>query len=195
MNIGLDVDGVLADFESRFFYVMAMKYGIPKKDVKLFQWDFRQGLCLTDDEEKQIMNDIFESNNFFPPVSGAIEGCHQLKDMGHDLVVLTARKDKNNTIDWLERNSLGWITPYHIDIDVPPVVDVLLDDSPKKIARLRAYVGQAFLFTTPQNKECMDMYGRYQRINDWPEFLEWVRQHDEQNKSEKKWEEILANEK
>lgn len=179
MKIGLDVDGVLADFESRFHYVLAMKYGIPRKDSKLFQWDFRQGLCLTDDEEIQIMSDIFESNDFFPPVRGAVEGCHLLRDMGHDLVIMTARKDKANTIDWLDRNDLAWITPYHIDIDDNlPRVDVHLDDSPKKIARLRGRMLRALLFTTPQNKDCLDVYGRYHRVDSWPEFVEWIREYD-----------------
>lgn len=171
--IALDVDGVLADFNTRMCHVLKEDFNIVLNPSKLIHWDFNHAYGLTRDEEKQLMTRIFDSNTHFPPMPGAIAGVNALVERGHDLIITTARKDPSNTQEWLEINGLDFIMPYHISLEECPEFDYLLDDSPKKIAQLQGNIRkQAFLFDSIQNKDCIDLLNRYTRVYEWGGFLE-----------------------
>ena len=89
------------------------------------------------------------------------------------MIAVTARRDVDITYEWLQMNELGFIGPYFMTLtgDIPSF-DYLLDDSPKKIARLvHKTKKQAFLFSTPWNEHCYDLFGRWSRIDNWSHFL------------------------
>ena len=94
------------------------------------------------------------------------------------MIAVTARKQKKITYEWLDKNGLGYIVPYFIDLqplNSIPDFDYLLDDSPKKIARLIDNTKkQAFIFESSQNINCVDILNRYVRVKDWEDFLSKV---------------------
>lgn len=173
ITIALDIDGVLADFNVRMKHVMQEDFNINPNIFKIVQWDFKHAYGLTKDEEKHLMSRIFESNDHFPPMPGAIQGVNSLLEKGYDIIITTARKNPANTQEWLEINGLDFIKPYHIDLEECPEFDYLLDDSPKKVGKLQGKIKkQAFLFDSIQNKDCVDIFNRYIRVYSWDDFLE-----------------------
>ena len=174
ITVALDVDGVLADFNTRMRHVMAEEYGfLDPNTIQIIQWDFNHAYGLTKAEEKHLMARIFASNDHFPPMPGAIEGVNGLVERGHDVIITTSRKDPGNTQEWLEINGLDFIQPYYIDLEDAPKFDFLLDDSPKKMGKLRNNIQQqAFLFNSEQNKDCVDIFDQWIRVYGWDGFLD-----------------------
>lgn len=174
----LDIDSVLADFMVKMADVVQKKYGVDLNIDVQTQVDFRHAYCFNHEEEREMMKAIFTDNNNFPPVHGALEGYKELEEMGFEVISITARKEREITYDWLKKNNFSSIVPFFLDLgDEIPMFDYLLDDSPKKIARLEPYIRkQAFLMDTPQNENCVDLKNRFIRVRNWDDFVRKIKE-------------------
>ena len=173
--VALDCDGVLADFEKRFYTVVGELFSPDVQNlVKLGPAPIKDYLGLDDENYINFMNRIFANTDNFPVCEGSLEGYHRLKKGGYDLIVVTSRKCVPETEQWLRDKGFGGIEPYFLfrDSNELPEFDYLLDDTPSKIARLMPWIREeAYLMKSPQNFGCLNLFGNFERVSNWEEFL------------------------
>lgn len=139
MDIAVDLDGVLADFEGHLNLRLDMAgeraATIPRVRT---EWDLMAGLT---HDEKRVMRDILERPGFFAgldPLPGAKRALENLVDRGHEVFIVTSPYVSNPTcasdkMAWVERHlGRGWATKrLVITTDKTRVrADVLIDDKP-----------------------------------------------------------------
>ena len=177
MRIALDIDRVLADFDTRLVYCLDKLYGLKLAPSDIVMDNFKALFCLDKQEESILFEEVFSGIDHFPPVSGAIEGCELLLENDIELILVTARIKKEITYEWLAEYFPTITFPLYFKEDVGdiPSADYFLDDAPYKIAKYYDKITeQCFLMDTIQNKDCINLGNKYQRVYGWFDFLERI---------------------
>ena len=181
MRIALDIDRVLADFDVRLVYCLNKRYGLEliPSDIQLN--DFKALFCWDTIEERAVFEEVFSSIDHFPAMEGAVEGCEILRENGVELILVTARSKREVTHQWLTSHFPTFDFPIYFkdSMDDMPLVDYFLDDSPDKIARCYDKITrQCFLMDAIQNRKCMNLGNKYQRVSGWDDFLERIQKEN-----------------
>lgn len=150
MKIGIDVDGVIIDSEINYrFYAEYWSHFKLGKD-RMREDTTSQEFCFdwTDEEAKYFYNDIFDKCTKCSHIAvGAKEILRQLKKEGHQLYVITMRGYYPNEIKYTKKafrkigvkfDGIYYKTPNKFEKCKELGVDVMIEDSPEKIA---AFVG------------------------------------------------------
>lgn len=149
MNIGIDVDGVILDTENWFrsmSHIFDMKIGgcgpVYPQEVKV-----QDRMKWSDEHFAEFVRDCMyhgmQNAPLMPCCKFAIE---KLREMGHRLVLITARgtfsqKEIDMSNEMLERNGLKFDALYYNSQDkLPPCVeekiDYMIDDSANNVRKL-----------------------------------------------------------
>jgi 5'-nucleotidase len=182
--LGLDLDGVCADYTDGFRRFVAGARGVPAATLPdPVDWDWsRCGWGIATREEyldlhvRAVAEGLFRELEPLPGVSAAL---WRLSDAGARIRVITHRllvsgshaASAADTVAWLERHRI----PYRdlcFMADKPQVgADLYLDDSPSNIAAFTA-AGLPFLvFDQPYNRHLAGP-----RVRDWAEAADAVLQ-------------------
>lgn len=173
-RIGVDVDGVCYDFISALRKYINETTGKPLHEMPDAKcWDFFEEQWSIDASQYvKLVTDgvsdgkLFWNGDIYP---GCLKAISKLKDMGHEIVFITARKFhgieaicEQATISWIEKNRL----PYNkiiVDNDKTGYdLDILIDDSPNQIENHVLHGEHAVVFDQPWNTEikyCDRVYG------------------------------------
>ena len=178
MIIGLDMDGVMADFMGAVIeqYNHFTNENITLADIKTYS----ASKYIKDPHRWQR---IIESPGFMrslKPINGAIEGVETLHKAGHEIIFVSNASNcptsGHEKREWLKYyfHHIWKIAPlvltyykYHV------YCDVLVDDNVKNFKNLRDNT-KALLWNWSYNK---DMQG-FDRIYSWAHFLKWVKDNE-----------------
>ena len=177
MRIALDIDRVLADFDVRLAHCVKKLYGFELVPSDIVMDNFKALFCLNKREEQVLFEEVFSSIDHFPVVEGAIEGCEILLENDVEVFLVTARIRKVITYEWLNYYFPKFNFPVYFkeSMDEIPLADYFLDDSPYKIAQYYGKITrQCFLMDSYQNKGCVNLGGKYQRVYGWFDFLDRI---------------------
>ena len=192
MVIVFDLDDTVVDTDSyseKYILNFIKENDLPYKLVnkvarfaeKKFDWDNETALNWYKEYGDNMMLE-------FPLREGAKEVINELYDLGHTIVIATARatdwhKDPEGiTKRWLENNGLKYSKLYIGRIDKEKIceeenADVFIDDDMKITNRVAEYFnktgGKACLFNTDYNKE-LDVSSSVIRVNNFNEFKQKV---------------------
>lgn len=114
MRIGVDMDGVLADFDKGLVDAYNAHFDKSLEYKELEGWDsfLRVAHFGTHDEwwtwVRESQPDLFFR---LPPIPGAIEGMNYLKSKGHKLSIITAKPI------WAGPDAMNWLRLYDIPFD------------------------------------------------------------------------------
>lgn len=178
--IGIDFDGVVADFISGFRAWVIRQTGRAIVEFPDPQtWEFYSEWGLSRDEWEKLLRTFMYSEEFkyLTPLPGVLEGLGELRRMGHHIAIITARgcderstrKAQAVTCEWLARHN----TPYDSLIFTGEkgmvALDILLDDRPENLNDAGAHLAIPV---------CMDMlYNRGwegHRVSSFAEFVRLV---------------------
>ena len=178
--LGVDLDGVVADYTVGFREVVAADRGVDPESLSLERgWDFEEWGFEPGDFERYHRQAVNEQRILanLPVVDGAADALWRLSDAGIWLRVITHRLYVNwghavavaDTVTWLDENQI----PYR-DIcflgDKPEVeADTYIDDAPHNISALRAAGNDVIVFDQPYNRDAA-----HPRAHSWPEVEELV---------------------
>mgnify|MGYP000847963585 FL=1 len=183
MNIGIDIDGVIADIEPYIFeYGAKLLYdkGRTLDDIKrkeyetyeIFKWD-------RDTEHEFWDNYMLEYYKNAPARAFASEVIKKLKEQGHNIYIITARgiseKElysylKDITKKWLKENDI-YYDEIFFEKDKKKIIqeydiDIMIEDYAKNIRNLEAYC-EIIVFDCIYNQNVHE----HNRVNSWYEIL------------------------
>jgi uncharacterized HAD superfamily protein len=152
LNIGVDVDGVLADFTSKARQVLKNIYGRPSDDTAQTGWGF-DSLGITKAEENKMWRYIDDYPNWWLELEPLPE-TNLLSPLCHDHKVIFISNRKPGTGKPIEEQTAKWLT-YHYHIQHPTVllsddkgplckalkIDHFIDDRDKNVIEVAASIG------------------------------------------------------
>lgn len=178
MRLGIDLDGVVADFPRRANEWLSKEMNCPP--IAIDRWDWYKGYGGDVEETwERLWNEEVPNNSFFSTiyeVPGALDGLRDLRAAGHQLVFITARPAAAGpcTEQWLDARGLGG---HHLILALTSKAkqftdtDTLLDDKGETVYRHLSHGKSAVLFKRPWNRE---WWSRVPSVSGWPEFIQTV---------------------
>ena len=184
MKIGLDFDGVISNCGKLKAETAKRLYGV---DIPIGR--FRKELIVKDgiitlEQYRNIQAQIYgtlESGLLMEPVPGVLEFLPRLQQEGHDLRIITARKENELYIakEWMGLKGIDSIPATAVGNRVPKTeacrgLDVYIDDLLKKLKPLIGTVPHLFLFSWAYNKDIAEG-DVAKRVESWAHFYEEIR--------------------
>lgn len=175
MRLGIDMDGVLCDFNAGWMQLHRDEFGSELQPEMVVAWDNLHELGGFAD--MQAFWDWAEGRGDRPsifrnlePYPGALETLHELHDAGHRVVIVTAKPD------WAIPDTLRWLADHRVPTNEIHVeyrksrvdCDVYLDDSPLVLPELVANRPEATVcrMVQPWNTALAGTTD----VNDWLQF-------------------------
>ena len=169
IRVGVDLDGVVADFESGWISLYNAQFGTTITADQVTEWDAPERLThfgsmtgfwrwarTAGGDGRSLFADL----RTYP---GAVPGLRALLDVAHVAIITTKPS-------WAIPDTLGWLArlrlplrEVHITSDKPSVpCEVYVEDSPKQLAALRRRRSEAVVcrFVRPWNRPvdgCVDV--------------------------------------
>lgn len=181
MRLGIDLDGVVADFDRGWMSRYREEFGTDPRPAHAepgtprMIWDGMHRL--THFPDMQAFWDWVHSRRLFRHldlIPGAREGLDKLAADGHDIVILTAKPDRaiHDTLYWISEQRLPTREIHFIRAKYRVPCDVYLDDSPLVVPALVAHRPEALVcrMVAPWNEPvpgAVDVTG-------WPDFVDVV---------------------
>jgi 5'(3')-deoxyribonucleotidase len=181
--LGVDLDGVVADYESAFRYCVAQMLGKdPSTMGRLNSWEISESDWGIEDRAHYLQlhkQAVLQLGLFraMPMMPEASETLWKLSDMGVWIRIITHRLVFNfghqssvaDTVTWLDANKIPYRDICFIG-DKPQVgADLYIDDAPHNIENLRNSGAETIVFTQPYNTEIPGL-----RANSWKEVEQIV---------------------
>lgn len=176
--LGVDLDGVCANYYSALRDMVAEKYGIPRNQIEniypnpkyynMKDWPgFEENFVKYHTEA--VMEGLFMN---MAPIEGASEVLWRLNEEGHHIRIITSRFVKHgqngkvisDTAYWLDKNDIPYRDIMFVRHKPDVYADVYIDDSPENLAALSTHGRQAIIFDAGYNK---NLIGR--RAHNWEE--------------------------
>lgn len=107
INIGIDIDGVLANTPARVVEYAGQVFKVPMSVEQLTEWD--QLGTLVKSQATQMFNDP-DFYGQIQPIDRAPEFTQHLQAIGCDNWIVTSRPHElwKTTMDWLSQNGIAW---------------------------------------------------------------------------------------
>lgn len=195
--IGLDIDGVIADFVTEFRSVVMEEYGAELEDADIRAHALRLALGVAEEESRRLVRlTLLRELDLYP---GAQRGLGTLVGAGAEVHVITARPAGANgtreTEEWLTTRGLFPGKHYH-RVDharpgekhaVPAHLDVFADDDLDELIGMAEHRPgvRLVVFDHPWN-QTLDVHRRLRRVQDWdqlPVVLLQIRDEFEANRA------------
>ena len=174
MKIGIDIDGVIADFVGSF---------LPKLNKicdcnfhEIVSHNFRNNISVDINAYDSLWNEeVIEGKIYkiLKPINGAIEALNRLSQ-NHVINIISSRGENSRKIteNWLLHNNIPFSSLELVQNKRDKVLlmmdcDLIIEDE-LEIARILESLGkQVILFDYPWTKECI----KTKRVNNWDEIL------------------------
>ncbi len=184
LRLGIDLDGVVADFNTGWITAYNDRFGADLALEMVNSWDSPVELTHFPDmpafwawARDHGGVSVFR---YLEPYPGALDTLQALDRAGHDIIILTAKPA------WAVHDTLGWISDHRLPMRAihftehkhTVACDIYLDDAPEHVRALANQRGSAATvcrFVRPWN----DPTDGAVDIHDWDEFHELVKDREE----------------
>jgi 5'(3')-deoxyribonucleotidase len=178
--LGVDLDGVCADYTDALRQVVAEHRGLDPASLPLDRsWDFREW-GLSPAEFEAVHRAAVQEDRIFrtmPPFEGAAEVLWRLSDAGVWIRIITHRLYVNwghatavaDTVDWLDAMNIPYRDLCFLGAKPQVEADCYVEDAPHNVIALRETGAYVIVFDQPYNR---DVAGP--RAHDWADVEELV---------------------
>lgn len=180
MKIGIDIDGVIADFVTSFRALVKEKYNIEFGYEDIREHDLYKVLGINEKEAIELILETFDFDLNTQP--DAPESIRKLSEI-HEIVLVTARPQQTEEITkkWLEKkgipyNKLIIVTEGNKHETEKEGFDVIIDDHLKEIVRWSEKVPLVLVYNHPWNKS-LNIKNNFERVFSWEDILEKLDKH------------------
>lgn len=177
--LGVDLDGVCADYTVAFAEVVAAEKGCSVADLPAERsWDFQEwGLDELGGFERLHRLAVLERRFFrdMPAIDGCAEALWRLSDAGVWIRIITHRLVVHwghqvavgDTVAWLDANGLPYRDLCFLGRKPEVEADLYVDDAPHNVESLRSAGNQVIVFDQPYNREVQGL-----RASTWAQVEE-----------------------
>jgi len=178
--LGVDLDGVCADYNRGFREVVAADRGVDPESLALPEaWGF-QAWGLDDDEYARLHKLAVCDKRMLrhlPVIEGCADALWRLSDMGAWIRIITHRLYINwghaaavsDTVEWLDDNRIPYRDICFLGAKPQVEADAYIDDAPHNITALRDEGNTVIIFDQRYNRHLDGL-----RANDWSEVEQIV---------------------
>ena len=184
MRLGIDLDGVVTDFDNGWMSRYRAEFGTDPRPAHAepgapeVMWDgLHHGTHFPD---MAAFWEWVHSRHVFrhlDPLPGALEGLAKLAGDGHEIIIVSSKPDRAvpDTLHWLADHQVPTREIHFIHDKHLVACDAYLDDSPLVLPRLVAHRPAALVcrMVAPWNEAVAGAVD----VADWSEFLGVVGQH------------------
>ncbi|MBE5821943.1 MAG: hypothetical protein E7311_05085 [Clostridiales bacterium] len=194
MKIGIDIDGVILDYEAKLrvyaemYDVLELKgKGIINKNSDLFQ----EAYGWSDEQNKYFMDNYFEKlSQDIPVLPGAKEVIYYLKKCGHELVIISARGTSLPNMINLAKNILDknefvfdkyiWKQKDKLKACVEEKVDYMIDDNSTTCERLSNNKIKTIYFKSVATRD-LEKNEYLKQVTNWGEIYRFFKEMEKEN--------------
>ncbi len=162
--IGVDLDGVCADYAAGLRRVHATMSGVDVDDLPpAATWDFEEWGLDRDGFEELHRTAVLDHRIFrdLPAIEGAAETLWRLSDAGAWVRVITHRLYQNwghatavsDTVTWLDAHGIPYRDLCFLGAKPEVEADVYIDDAPHNVEALRDAGNPVIVFRQPYNRD------------------------------------------
>jgi uncharacterized HAD superfamily protein len=179
MNLGFDIDGVIADFVTAFIELVQEKYGISLTKEEIYCHDLNLVLGITKVERNQLITETLRKDLALN--KGAKEALAKLLSEGHNIYLLTARYGAllDETKTWLEKKGIVYTQLLHLcegqkyltDINIDLIVEDCLLDALEWTQK----ISNVLVFNHPWN-QTKNVRKLIKRVYSWDEIYGEIQQ-------------------
>lgn len=179
MRLGIDLDGVVADFNTGWMQLHAQEFGSDLHPDMVDSWDCLHRIGGFDDMRafwswagpQEHRRSIFRHLEPYPT---AVDSLRQLSSAGHRVVIVTTKPHwaHTDTFRWLADNEIPTTEVHMSERKYEVDCDVYLDDAPYVLEQLVEHRPAAAIcrFVRPWNRPIDGTHD----VESWSEFLELV---------------------
>lgn len=161
--LGVDLDGVVADYTGRFRTILADIRGVPPDSYTLERsWDFSEW-GLGPDEYAELHRIAVMDHDMLATmdvIDGAAEALWRLSDAGVWIRIITHRLYVNwghqkavaDTAGWLDRHGIPYRDICFLGAKPEVEADAYIDDAPHNVRQLRAHGNTVIVYDQPYNR-------------------------------------------
>ena len=182
MNIGIDLDGVLADQMGAVLPIIEREHGVRFRIEEIVNWDFLwQSLKISVSALLEMMEEAwFTEMSLLDPE--ALVWLRGLQTEGHRICIISKRTRKSfaSVCEWLDRNSIVFDDLIFVGrgrnkLEFP--IDCLVDDSPYALKGAAAFPDKMFyLRTQPWNARENCLKSNVVRVNSLSEACRLIQE-------------------
>jgi 5'(3')-deoxyribonucleotidase len=185
-SVGIDIDGVMADFVGAFCAQIRRRYGTVLTRHEVRAHDVSLAIGLTHDETERLIDEILGGPDV-RCVPGVHQGMATLAAAGIQVYVVTARfrgePDAESRVrQWLAATGLIEATHFHRVAALPEgkkhtvrlALDCVVDDNLTELLRYyqhRPDIGHRVVFDQPWNAT-KDVHHRFHRVHSWDQLTD-----------------------
>lgn len=185
----LDVDGVVLDIIGGSLDYVRDTYGVHLFENDVTDWDWDYIWSLPNGLDANFWTAVW--NKPATPYPGAIDFIQDLKDLEFRVIAISTRPAQWKGIGSLARDAalrdfpqLPFDEVYLVDHHVDKVKIIrasgaryIVEDNPKNAMQCKLDGGaRSFLLTRPWNKQCLTVNNAWERVDNYTEVLELVRE-------------------
>ncbi len=173
--LGVDLDGVCADYTSAFRRIVAMERNVDADSLTTeVSWDFAEW-GLDRDSFLELHKTSVQDHRMFKNMSaldGVSDALWRLSDAGVWIRIVTHRLVTNwghalivsDTVDWLDAKSIPYRDICFLGRKPEIEADAYVEDAPHNVEALRARGNTVIVFDQPYNRDLDGL-----RASDWVE--------------------------
>ncbi len=179
--LGVDIDGVLADYTYAFSLAVAAEKGIDHENLPTqTRWDFGEWGIESREEYEALHQRAVTEHRIFancPVIPGAAEALWRLSDAGVWIRIITHRLPQNwghaiavsDTVQWLDNNGIPYRDLCFLGRKPEVEADLYIDDAPHNVEALRRRGNRVITFDQPYNRDLEGL-----RAGSWSEAEEII---------------------
>jgi uncharacterized HAD superfamily protein len=178
LNLGFDIDGVIANFTQPLLDVIKENYGVNLNSSDIYTFDLNIVLGITKSEGNQLVNQTLKKD--LPLNPGAKETLEKLSRDGHNIYLLTGRYEylRDITQSWLKEKGVPYTQLHMLNVgekyraNVDPL-DLIVEDSLVDALEWTHKVKNVLLYDQPWNRT-LNVKNLTKRVYGWNEIYETI---------------------
>ncbi|MBQ6494643.1 MAG: hypothetical protein IJI49_01425 [Bacilli bacterium] len=189
MRIGVDIDGVLNDI-GQWHYSCGYKFCIENnihRGFNPYKYMIEEQFFLTNEENNRFWKEyIFDLMVSIPSRPYASQVIKELRELGHEIVILTARDNRYLTNQYANTMNFyveQWLTKHGIEYDqiiagtgnkkdkcIKNNIDIMIEDKASNVEKISEHI-PVLCFDAPYNLEVKK--DNVERVYSWYQILNY----------------------
>lgn len=187
MNIGIDIDGTIADFSTTYLDIVNKKFNTSLEKSQLREHDLYKLLGLPVNEAGIELGLTLSKD--LPLIEGAKDVIERLYEYNRIIIITARSRDfEGFTKKWLESKDIKYHKLYFSKEgkkgEIEPL-HILVEDNIKEVIHNIGKVDHLLLFDQPWNKS-LNVGNYFTRVHTWKEIYEQIKGIGEDERTKKR---------